>query len=208
MRRIIDLVFAAPTLICLSPIFLVVAILVKLQSPGPILYKAKRVGQYGHIFEMYKFRTMVANADLFGQKLTAYCDPRITPIGFFLRRWKLDEIPQLVNIIKGEMSIIGPRPESPAYVQYYTRNQQRVLHVRPGITGPSQFMNRNEEEKLRGKSDPEQFYIHILMPEKLKIDLEYIKTQTFYSDMLWIARTILGIFISAVNSPSLSLIIR
>lgn len=193
MRRTIDLIFAGLALGASSPIFLIVATLAKLQSPGPIFYKAKRVGQYGHIFEMYKFRTMVANADSFGQNLTAYHDPRITPIGTFLRRWKLDEIPQLLNIIKGEMSIIGPRPESPNYVQYYTKDQQQILVIRPGLTGPSQYANRNEAEKLKGRSDPEQFYIRTLMPEKLKMDLEYIKKRNFPSDMLWIVRTIIGI---------------
>ena len=194
MRRIIALTFASLSLIILSPIFLVVAICAKLQSPGPTFYKSQRIGQHGITFEMYKFRTMVANADSFGQELTAYRDPRITLIGSFLRRWKLDEIPQLINIIKGEMSIIGPRPESPYYVQYYTQNQRQILQILPGITGPSQFANRNEEEKLKGKPNPEQFYIDTLMPEKLQIDLEYIKRRNCYSDMLWVIRTILVLF--------------
>lgn len=193
MRRIIDLAFAILSSVGLLPIFLVVAILAKLQSPGPILYRAKRVGKHGTIFEMYKFRTMVANADSFGQQLTAYHDPRITAIGSFLRRWKLDEIPQFINIIKGEMSLIGPRPESPNYVQHYTRDQRQILQVRPGIMGPSQFANRNEGEKLKNQSNPEQFYINILMQEKLQIDLEYIKKRNCYSDTLWIVRTILSI---------------
>ena len=142
---------------------------------------------------MFKFRTMSPTLDENGKLLSDRL--RITKLGLFLRSSSLDELPELWNVIKGEMSIIGPRPESPYYVQYYTQNQRQILQVLPGITGPSQFANRNEEEKLKGKPNPEQFYIDILMPEKLQIDLEYIKRRNCYSDMLWVVRTILGIIL-------------
>jgi lipopolysaccharide/colanic/teichoic acid biosynthesis glycosyltransferase len=139
---------------------------------------------------MYKFRTMVVNAASMGSSLTMYKDPRITTIGGFLRRTKLDELPQLINVLKGDMSIIGPRPEAPTYVKYYNDAQRSVLSVRPGITGPAQLENRNEELKLKGQSEPEKYYITKLLPEKLNIDLNYIEKRSFILDVQVIFRTI------------------
>ena len=189
VKRTFDLGFAMIALLLLSPLFLLGSLLAKLQSKGPVFYKAKRVGKDETLFEMYKFRTMVVNADTLGGSLTTYRDTRITPIGRFLRWTKLDELPNLINVIKGEMSLIGPRPEAPTYVKYYTDIQKQVLQVKPGMTGPSQLANRDEEEKLKGQQDAEHYYITELMPKKLALDLHYVATQSITSDIGWLLKT-------------------
>lgn len=195
-KRLLDVICATLGLIGLLPLVMLSALLARIQSPGPVIYRAKRIGRGGRIFEMYKFRTMVANAESLGSGLTVYGDSRITKLGQFLRWAKWDEIPQFLNVIKGDMSIIGPRPEAPEYVKYYTENQKLVLQVRPGITGPAQVANRDEEKKLKGQSDPEQYYVTRLMPRKLKIDLDYIEKQSVATDLLWLFKTFLVIVIS------------
>ncbi len=194
-KRTFDLVFAIIALLLLSPLFLLGSLLAKLQSKGPVFYKAKRVGKDEAVFEMYKFRTMVVNADTLGGSLTTYRDTRITPIGRFLRWTKLDELPNLINVIKGEMSLIGPRPEAPAYVKYYTETQKQVLQVKPGMTGPSQLANRDEEEKLKGQQDAEHYYITELMPKKLALDLHYVATQRIASDIGWLLKTFWAVIV-------------
>lgn len=189
-KRTFDLLLATTGLLLLSPLLLIGATLAKLQSKGTIFYKATRVGRGGTLFEMYKFRTMVANADSIGGSLTTYKDTRVTRIGRFLRWTKLDELPNLINVIKGEMSLIGPRPEAPVYVKYYTETQRQVLQVKPGMTGPSQLANRDEEEKLKGQQDAEHFYITELMPKKLDLDLHYVATQRITSDIGWLLKTL------------------
>ena len=189
-KRTFDLVFAIIALLLLSPLFLLGSLLAKFQSKGPVFYKAKRVGKDEAVFEMYKFRTMVVNADTLGGSLTTYRDTRITSIGRFLRWTKLDELPNLINVIKGEMSLIGPRPEAPDYVKYYTEVQKQVLQVKPGMTGPSQLVNRDEEEKLKGQQDAEHYYITELMPKKLALDLHYVATQSIASDIGWLLKTV------------------
>lgn len=189
VKRTFDLGFAMIALLLLSPLFLLGSLLAKLQSKGPVFYKAKRVGKDETLFEMYKFRTMVVNADTLGGSLTTYRDTRITSIGRFLRWTKLDELPNLINVIKGEMSLIGPRPEAPTYVKYYTDIQKQVLQVKPGMTGPSQLANRDEEEKLKGQQDAEHYYITELMPKKLALDLHYVATQSITSDIGWLLKT-------------------
>lgn len=188
-KRCLDIFFSGVVLFILSPVLLLGTILSKIQSSGPIFYKAKRVGRGGIVFQMYKFRTMVDNADKIGGGLTIHGDLRVTPIGRFLRYSKIDELPNLINVLKGEMSLIGPRPESPDYVKYYTKEQMKVLMVRPGITGPSQVANRNEEIKLKRQNDPEYYYIHELMPQKLELDLQYVSTYRFLSDIRWLMKT-------------------
>ena len=189
-KRTFDFVFAIIALLLLSPLFLLGSLLAKFQSKGPVFYKAKRVGKDEASFEMYKFRTMVVNADTLGGSLTTYRDTRITPIGRFLRWTKLDELPNLINVIKGEMSLIGPRPEAPDYVKYYTEIQKQVLQVKPGMTGPSQLANRDEEAKLKGQQDAEHYYITELMPKKLALDLHYVATQSITSDIGWLLKTL------------------
>ena len=190
LKRLFDIILSTIVLFLFSPLFLLGSFLAKIQSTGSIFYKAKRVGKNGQVFEMYKFRTMVKNADQIGIGLTTHKDVRVTPIGRVLRLTKLDELPNFINVIKGEMSLIGPRPESPTYVKYYTEEQKRVLLVKPGITGPSQIVNRNEAEKLASQTDPEQYYITELMPKKLLLDLHYVATQSFISDIGWLLKTL------------------
>ena len=189
VKRTFDLGGAMIALLLMAPLFFIGSLLAKLQSKGPVFYKAKRVGKDETLFEMYKFRTMVVNADTLGGSLTTYRDTRITPIGRFLRWTKLDELPNLINVIKGEMSLIGPRPEAPNYVKYYTEIQKQVLQVKPGMTGPSQLANRDEEEKLKGQQDAEHYYITELMPKKLALDLHYVATQSIASDIGWLLKT-------------------
>ncbi len=190
LKRLFDIILSTIILILSLPLFLLGSLLAKIQSIGPVLYKANRVGRNGQVFEMYKFRTMVENADKIGIGLTTHKDPRVTQIGRLLRFTKLDELPNFINVIKGDMSLTGPRPESPTYVEFYTDEQKQVLLVRPGITGPSQIVNRNEEEKLAEQTDPEQYYITELLPKKLALDLHYVATQSFISDIKWILKTL------------------
>ena len=199
LRRIFDLLVAVGVLILLAPLFVLCAIFNKLLSPGPIFYKARRVGRNETVFDMYKFRSMIINADSIGIALTAYEDQRITPIGRFLRRWKLDEVPQFVNVLKGQMSIVGPRPEAPDYVFHYTDQQKQVMSVRPGITGPAQFAHRYEEQMLKGQIDPEKFYLSQIMPKKIAIDLKYIQKRTIATDMWWLFKTVFGLLARPTN---------
>lgn len=193
LKRIFDLFASALGLIILSPLFALIALLIRLTSPGPVFYRARRVGQGGREFTLYKFRSMVADADRRGPGITAAGDPRVTSIGRVLRRTKLDELPQLWNVLRGDMSLVGPRPEDPRYVALYTPEQRRVLDVRPGITSLASIEYRNEEAVLHGP-DWEQHYIHEVMPAKLAIDLRYVQRATLFTDLLIILRTLLALF--------------
>lgn len=192
-KRIFDFLFSLLGLLILSPVLLICAILAKCQSSGPVFYKSKRVGQHEELFLMYKFRTMVVNADAIGGSLTTYADPRVTTIGGFLRLTKLDELPQLINVLKGDMSVIGPRPETSDHIEYYTPEQRQVLSIKPGIAGMTQLEYRDEEQKLKGQSDPDAYYINVLMPEKLKIDLNYLAKQSLFLDLKLFLKTILAV---------------
>ncbi|GAB4471716.1 MAG: O-antigen biosynthesis protein WlbG [Anaerolineae bacterium] len=194
VKRIFDLLAALVGLVVFSPLLLVVGLLIKLDSPGPVFYRGDRIGKDGVPFKMFKFRTMVVNADRMGSALTHRGDPRVTRMGRLLRKWKIDEIPQLINVVRGEMSFVGPRPEAPGYVKYYTPEQREVLRVRPGITGPAQIRFRHEETLLSRYTDWEEAYITIIMPQKLAIDLEYVRNHTFFRDLLLIAQTVLAVF--------------
>lgn len=192
LKRIFDIVFSLFALILLSPLFLVLAIIIKISSPGPVFYRGKRMAKGGGIFYMHKFRSMVVNADKLGTDLTKYEDERITKIGKFLRRTKLDELPNLIDVLKGDMSIVGPRPESPMYAQHYDERQKRVLSVRPGITGLAQLENRREDLKLKDQHNPDAYYVNVLMPKKLEIDLYYVENRNFLMDIKIILRTLFG----------------
>lgn len=186
LKRAFDILVSAGLLVLLAPVLVGVAIAIKLSSPGPILYRATRIGRHGVPFKLYKFRSMVVNADKIGAGITTAGDPRITAIGRFLRRTKLDELPQLINVLRGEMSLVGPRPEDPRYVALYTPAQRRILQVRPGITSLASVRYRHEEGLLTG-NDWETVYLQQIMPHKLEIDLEYAQRATFLSDLgvLW-----------------------
>lgn len=181
-RRAFDASAAAVGLLLLSPLLLPVALLVKLSSPGPVLFRQERVGRGGEPFKILKFRTMRQDAERVGGQLTVGADPRVTPIGRFLRAWKLDELPQLINVLRGEMALVGPRPEVPRYVALYTPEQRRVLSVRPGITDPASVTFRNESELMAGHDEPERLYVEEIMPHKLRLNLEYLDRRTFLSD--------------------------
>lgn len=187
-KRALDLVISILGLLLLSPLLLVLALWIKLDSRGPILYRGKRVGKDGRPFLMYKFRTMVVGAEKRGPAVTYRDDPRITKAGRFLRRTKLDELPQLLNVLRGEMSLVGPRPEDPSYVGFYTPDQRLVLSVKPGITGPTQLEYRDEASMLQGEGVDEE-YVTRLMPEKLKLDLEYVRTRSLLLDLKVLWRT-------------------
>jgi lipopolysaccharide/colanic/teichoic acid biosynthesis glycosyltransferase len=194
IKRGFDLFVAITGLILLFPLFLIVAVFIKVGSLGPVLYKGDRIGKDGAPFKIYKFRTMVVNADQVGSALTHGGDPRVTRAGRFLRKWKIDEIPQLINVARGEMSVVGPRPESPGYVAHYTPEQRRVLEVKPGITGLTQVRFRHEETLLSRCADREKDYIEKIMAQKLAIDLEYIEYQSFLMDLKLILDTFLCLF--------------
>ena len=193
LKRIFDLFASALGLIILSPLFALIALLIRLTSPGPVFYRARRVGQGGREFTLYKFRSMVADADRRGPGITTAGDPRVTSIGRVLRRTKLDELPQLWNVLRGDMSPVGPRPADPRYAALYPPEQRRVLDVRPGITSLASIEYRNEEAVLHGP-DWGQRYIHEVMPAKLAIDLRYVQRATLFTDLLIILRTLLALF--------------
>ncbi len=172
-KRLMDLTLACAGLLALAPLFLIIPILIKLDSPGPAFYVAKRVGRHGRPFRLYKFRTMHRDADREGPGVTRAGDERITRMGHFLRQTKLDELPQLINVVKGEMSLVGPRPEDPRYVAHYTPQQEAVLSVAPGITSLASIRFRNEETLLVGQQW-ERIYIEKIMPEKIRIDVIYL----------------------------------
>jgi lipopolysaccharide/colanic/teichoic acid biosynthesis glycosyltransferase len=189
MKRAFDIVAAAALLVALSPLMVLIACVLRLSSPGPIIYRGWRIGRNGYPFRIIKFRTMTQAAS--GREITISNDPRVTKLGRLLRAAKLDELPQLLNVLTGEMSLVGPRPEAPHYVARYTPAQREVLAVRPGITGPSQVLFRHEERLLRGP-DPEQLYLSRVMPAKLAIDLDYARTHTLLGDMRILARTLVA----------------
>ncbi len=189
MKRVFDVSASLLGLVILSPLLVLVAILVKRSSPGPIVHRARRVGVQGRLFTLYKFRSMVVHADRAGGGLTAQDDPRITPIGRVLRRTKLDELPQLINVIKGDMSLVGPRPEDPCYVALYTADQRRVLSVRPGITSWASIQYRHEEQLLSA-DQVDAVYRTQVMPQKLALDLEYLDRQSLRLDLLILLQTV------------------
>jgi lipopolysaccharide/colanic/teichoic acid biosynthesis glycosyltransferase len=194
VKRIFDLIVASVSLILLAPILLIVGILVNLDSRGPVFYRGDRIGKDGRPFKMYKFRTMVVNADRMGSALTHGGDPRVTRMGHILRKWKIDEIPQLINVVRGEMSLVGPRPEAPCYVKHYTPEQKQVLKAKPGITGLTQVHYRHEETLLSQCTDREEEYIRAILPQKLAMDLQYLENQSLFLDLRLILQTFLCLF--------------
>ena len=190
-KRAYDLVLAFFGLLLLGPsLFLVLAMVVKLSDGGPVFFRQQRVGRHGRLFWIWKFRTMVVDADKTGLKITSGNDPRITRIGRFLRKTKLDELPQLGNVLLGEMSFVGPRPEVPRYVELYTPAQREILKLKPGITDLATLQFRNEEELLRSAVDVESFYVENCLPRKIELNLLYAKRAGLWQDTLMILRTV------------------
>jgi lipopolysaccharide/colanic/teichoic acid biosynthesis glycosyltransferase len=192
MIRLLDLFASVTGLALLSPLLVLIAIAIKLDSPGSVFFRGQRVGRGGRLFKIYKFRSMVADAAQKGPGITTAGDPRITRVGEVLRRTKLDELPQLINVVRGEMSLVGPRPEDPRYVPLYTPEQRRVLSVRPGMTSPASLRFRHEEELLQG-GDWERVYLSEVLPAKLQIELEYLERRSVWTDLRVIVQTVLAL---------------
>jgi len=191
--RLLDLLVSLIGLVFLSPFFLIIALMIKISSPGPVFYRALRIGKGGKPFRLYKFRSMIVNADNLGPGITSAEDSRITGVGRWMRKYKIDELPQLINVFKGDLSLVGPRPEDPRYVAQYTPEQRRILSVRPGITSAASLAFRKEEQMLSGPNW-ERIYCTEVLPTKLTMDLAYFSHRTLLSDILLIIRTILSIF--------------
>lgn len=190
LKRAFDIVASGLGLILLSPLLLVVAIWIKLDSKGPVFYRQTRVGQYNKDFRIFKFRTMHTGSDKGSQVTIGDRDPRVTRAGYWIRKFKIDELPQLINVFVGEMSLVGPRPEVRHYVDYWTPEQMHVLDVKPGITDAASIKFRNESEFLKKADDPEKHYIEVIMPMKLKLYLEYVNHHSFKGDIRLILETI------------------
>jgi len=189
MKRIPELFFALLAILFLIPLFLVVSFLIVIGSKGGVIYKQSRVGKNNRDFFIYKFRSMHINSEKSGLITTGSKDDRVTRIGHFLRKYKLDELPQLFNIFKGEMSIVGPRPEVRKYVDFYTDLQLHVLSVRPGLTDYASLVYMNEGELLGKHKDPEKFYVEEIMPEKLALNLKYLEDKNLKTDLQIIIKT-------------------
>ena len=189
MKRIFDVTASGLGLLLLSPLFLIVAIWIRLDSPGPVFYRQTRVGRYNKDFRLLKFRSMRVGSDKKGLITVGGRDPRVTRSGYWIRKYKLDELPQLINVFKGDMSLVGPRPEVRKYVDLYTPEQLHVLDVRPGITDLASSRYRNENELLEQAADPEQFYRDTVMQDKLRINLEYVSGHSFFKDIKIILMT-------------------
>lgn len=190
VKRSLDVVLSLLALGILAPILGFVALLIMLDSAGPVFYKGIRIGRYGKPFQIYKFRTMVANARTMGPSSTAADDARITSVGRYIRRYNLDELPQFINVLKGEMSIVGPRPQVPWAVALYTEEEKRILTVRPGITDWATIWVGDEGELLRGSTDPDRDYMEKIWPAKRRLQLEYVRNQSVWTDFKIMLKTL------------------
>lgn len=190
LKRAFDFLSSLIGLILISPVLVTIAILIKKEDGGPVFYRGVRVGRFGKPFRIFKFRTMVLNAEKLGGPSTADDDPRITKTGKFIRKFKLDELPQLLNVLKGEMSIVGPRPEVQMYVDMFTDEEKSILNVRPGITDWASMWNPDEGAILAGSPDPEKTYIEKIRPEKIRLQLKYVRERSFLVDLKIIFKTL------------------
>ena len=189
MKRIFDVIASGLGLIVLSPLFLILAIWIKFDSKGPVFYRQVRVGYKNKDFRIFKFRSMRVGSDKGSLVTIGGHDPRVTRSGYWIRKFKLDELPQLINVFVGDMSLVGPRPEVRHYVDYWTPEQMHVLDVRPGITDPASIKFRNENELMEQADDPEKYYIEVIMQEKIKLYLEYVDNHSFWGDIGLIFKT-------------------
>ncbi|HLT52561.1 MAG TPA: sugar transferase [Flavobacteriaceae bacterium] len=190
IKRVFDIVFSLIGLIILLPLLLIIALLIKLESKGPVFYMQTRVGQHNKDFKIFKYRTMFVGSDKKGLLTLGDKDPRVTKIGFFLRKYKLDELPQLINVLLGSMSFVGPRPEVRKYIDFYSEEDLKVLRLKPGITDFASIEYRDEAELLKTAENPEAFYIENILPEKLKLHKKYINSQGLWTDFKIILKTI------------------
>ena len=195
LKRLMDIVVSGGALLVIWPVLLIVALAIKIDDPGPVFYRQVRVGRGGKTFRIFKFRTMVVDADKKGLAITVGRDNRITRVGAILRKTKLDELAQLINVFVGEMSFVGPRPEVQKYVDMYTPYQRQVLLVRPGITDYASIAYRNENDMLAGAEDPERMYIDVIMPDKIELNMKYLREISPVADI----RLILGTLAAVVK---------
>lgn len=193
LKRSFDFVFSLLGLIVLFPVFVLIAILIKLDSKGPVFFIQGRVGKNNIDFNIYKFRTMSVQSEKKGLLTLGNNDSRVTKVGYFLRRYKIDEFPQLINILIGDMSFVGPRPELRYYVNFYNEDDMRIFQVRPGITGLASLKYRNEVELLKAAKNPEEFFIKTIIPDKLRYNKEYIKERSFFFDIKLIVITVIKV---------------
>lgn len=190
LKRLFDLSVSLVGIIVLLPVFLIIALLVKIKTPGPLFFVQQRVGRYGKLFSLVKFRTMLAGQK--GNNITVKGESRITPLGAFLRKYKLDELPELWNVLKGDMSFVGPRPDVPGYADRLKGEERKILELRPGITGPASMKYSNEEELLAQQPDPVKYNNEVIWPDKVRINLDYMKNRNFRFDLKMIIYTVLG----------------
>jgi len=203
LKRAFDVIVSASVVVIALPLWLAVAIAIKLDSPGPVFHRAMRIGKAGAPFALFKFRSMVSDAANQGPRITRDGDPRITRVGRWLRKLKIDEMPQLLNVLKGEMSIVGPRPEDPRYVAHYTPQQRGVLRALPGMASPAFVKYRHEEEVLASAGqDTEEAYVRLVLPDKLRLDLEYIERQSFGYDLAILLQAAASLFARPAASAS------
>lgn len=190
LKKCFDYIFSFIGIIIVSPLILIISIIIKADSPGAVFFRQIRVGKNNHDFKLMKFRTMKTDSDKSGLLTVGGRDPRITASGYYLRKYKLDELPQLINVLKGEMSFVGPRPEVRKYVDLYNEKQKKILNVLPGITDVASIKYRNENDLLEKAKDPEEFYINMIMPDKLNMNLDYLSQRSFLKDINVIFNTI------------------
>lgn len=202
LKRIFDIVFSVTILTLLSPILAMVAVLIKTTSPGPAVYSQDRVGQDGVIFRIYKFRTMVEKADILGTSVTTGIDPRITSVGRILRKTKVDELPQFWNVLKGDMSIVGPRPDVPEIIDTYTPEMREILSIKPGMTSIASLYLRREEDLLARATDPDLAYISVVVPEKIQLAMTHVHHQSIWYDLSVLVRTFFFVIFHRFSSES------
>ena len=193
MKRLLDIVVSVVGLICLLPLLLVVALLIKLDSTGPVFFRQTRVGRRFRPFQILKFRTMARDSSTRGKSITVGDDPRITRVGWFLRKTKIDELPQLINVLRGEMTFVGPRPEVPQYVEMFRQDYEEILKMRPGITDLASIKYRDEAKLLGQSQDPEEEYVTRVLPDKIRLGKEYIRCSSLAFDLRLIFRTFLKV---------------
>jgi lipopolysaccharide/colanic/teichoic acid biosynthesis glycosyltransferase len=199
MKRLFDILFSGFVIICFLPIGGILAILILIESKGGVFFKQERIGRNGIPFYLLKFRSMVTDSESKGKITVGTRDPRITKIGYYIRRYKLDEFPQFINVLKGEMSIVGPRPEVKEYVDLYTDEQRKILSVKPGITDYASLAYFHENELLAKSDNPQETYINEVMPEKIKLNEKYLSNPTLSEDLIIIRKTVLKMFFSRNN---------